>query len=67
MSYDVTPSEANFVWLPLGRDSAGFAEHCARADVIVRPFPGEGVRVTIGLAEENERFLTAATDWTAQR
>jgi histidinol-phosphate aminotransferase len=28
--------------------------------VVVRPFPGEGVRVTIGEAEGNDIFLKAA-------
>jgi histidinol-phosphate aminotransferase len=60
-------SQANFVWLPLGAASASFAEACLAAGVIVRPFPGEGVRVTIGTAEENDRFLSAATDWLSSR
>ncbi|MFF7296750.1 histidinol-phosphate transaminase [Streptomyces sp. NPDC008265] len=54
------PSQANFVWLPLGRDAAAFADACARHGVLVRAFPGEGVRVTVGLPEENDAFLTAA-------
>jgi histidinol-phosphate/aromatic aminotransferase/cobyric acid decarboxylase-like protein len=28
----------------------------------VRPFAGHGVRVTIGTAEENDRFLAAARE-----
>lgn len=60
MGLSVPRSEANFVWLPLSAQSARFAEHCAAAGVLVRPFPGEGVRVTIGLQEENDAFLAAA-------
>ena len=30
--------------------------------VVTRPFPGEGIRVTIGTAEENDRFLQALAD-----
>jgi histidinol-phosphate aminotransferase len=63
--YDVPTSQANFVWLPLGDQSAAFAEHCAADGVLVRPFAGEGVRVTIGLPEENERFLALAASWAA--
>jgi histidinol-phosphate aminotransferase len=63
LGYDVPPSQANFVWLPLGEESAAFAEHCATDDVLVRPFAGEGVRVTIGLPEENDRFLALAESW----
>ncbi|KUO08264.1 histidinol-phosphate transaminase [Streptomyces sp. DSM 15324] len=63
LGHDVPPSEANFMWLPLGADSADFARHCADGKVMVRPFPGEGVRVTIGLPEENDALLTLAASW----
>jgi histidinol-phosphate aminotransferase len=62
--YDVPPSQANFVWLTLGEDAVGFAAHCESGGVIVRPFPGEGVRVTTGLPDENDRFLALATTWS---
>ena len=62
--YDPPASQANFVWLPIGDRSAGFAEHCAAGGVLVRPFPGDGVRVTIGLPEENDQFLRLAESWT---
>jgi histidinol-phosphate aminotransferase len=67
LGYDVAPSQANFLWLVLGDDSAGLAEKTAAAGVIVRPFPGEGVRVTIGLPEENDAFLGVASEWAADR
>jgi histidinol-phosphate aminotransferase len=57
---DVPPSQSNFVWLPLGDGAAPFAAACERAGVIVRPFAGDGVRVTIGTPEENDAFLAAA-------
>ncbi|QUQ64338.1 histidinol-phosphate transaminase [Kutzneria sp. CA-103260] len=60
LGYDVPSSQANFVWLPLGPDSAGFADQCLAGGVVTRPFPGEGVRVTVGLADENDRFLDLA-------
>jgi histidinol-phosphate aminotransferase len=58
--YDVPPSQANFVWLPLGDRATAFAETCLTGGVVVRPFLGEGVRVTIGTEAENDRFLVAA-------
>jgi histidinol-phosphate aminotransferase len=61
----VPDSQSNFVWLPLGERSVGFAAGCERHRVIVRPFPGEGVRVTVGTAEENDAFLAAAEDTLA--
>jgi histidinol-phosphate aminotransferase len=57
---EVPDSQANFAWLPLGERSARFATACERLRVIVRSFPGEGVRVTIGTPEENDTFLSAA-------
>ena len=66
LGYDVPPSQANFVWLPLGGDAAGFAEHCLGAGVVIRPFAGDGVRISIGLPEENDRMLDAASRWAAK-
>ncbi|ONM46454.1 histidinol-phosphate transaminase [Nocardia donostiensis] len=60
--YRVPPSEANFVWLALGANAVPFAEGCAEAGVLVRPFDGDGVRVTIGDPHENDLFLSFATD-----
>ncbi|MDO3647655.1 histidinol-phosphate transaminase [Nocardia mangyaensis] len=57
----VPPSEANFVWLPLGARTVEFAEASAAAGVLVRPFAGDGVRVTIGDPHENDQFLAFAT------
>jgi len=59
----VPRSHANFVWLPLGEDAAGFAGFCEARGVIVRPFAGDGARVTIGRPEENDAFLRATRDW----
>jgi histidinol-phosphate aminotransferase len=62
----VPSSEANFVWLPFGADTVPFAEHCLDEGVVVRPFAGEGVRVSIGTPKENDRFLSAVESWVAQ-
>ncbi|HJQ41441.1 MAG TPA: histidinol-phosphate transaminase [Jatrophihabitantaceae bacterium] len=62
MGYPVPPSEANFVWLPLGDDTVDWAAGCESRGVIVRAFAGSGARVTIGSADENDRFLSAARE-----
>lgn len=54
------PAEANFVWLRLGKRTSDFAAECEAAGVVVRPFAGEGVRVTVGEAEANDLFLGVA-------
>jgi histidinol-phosphate aminotransferase len=60
--YDVPPTQANFVWLPLGDATVEWAAGCEARKVIVRGFAGSGVRVTIGTADENDRFLAAAAE-----
>jgi histidinol-phosphate aminotransferase len=59
--YDVPPSQGNFVWLVLGERTTQFAQACLDGGVIVRPFAGEGVRVTIGADAENDRLLELAS------
>ncbi|MBV1855340.1 histidinol-phosphate transaminase [Catellatospora tritici] len=56
----IPDSQANFVWLPLADQAAAFSQVCEAEGVIVRPFAGDGVRVTIGTAEENDALLRAA-------
>jgi histidinol-phosphate aminotransferase len=56
----VPESQANFVWLPLADRAAAFGQACEERNVIVRPFAGDGVRVTVGTPEENDAFLEAA-------
>lgn len=59
--YEIPPTQANFVWLPLGARAVEFSEHCLEDHkVVVRAFDGDGVRVTVGTRQENDQFLTAA-------
>ncbi|CAN5520221.1 histidinol-phosphate transaminase [soil metagenome] len=61
--WDVPHSEANFVWLPLGEDTASFAAFCRDAGLIVRPFAGEGARCTIGETEANDLLIDVAGEY----
>ncbi|MGO4421564.1 aminotransferase class I/II-fold pyridoxal phosphate-dependent enzyme, partial [Streptomyces sp. MCAF7] len=61
--WTVPTSQANFVWLRLGERTVDFAAACEAAGVVVRPFPGEGVRVTIGEDEANDVFLRVAEEF----
>jgi len=63
MGWSVPPTEANFVWLRLGPDTTNFADACGEAGLSVRPFPGEGVRVSIGERAANDRFIEVARDY----
>jgi histidinol-phosphate aminotransferase len=62
--WTVPPTEANFVWLPLGDQSAEFSAHCDAAGVSVRPYAPDGVRVTIADPEANDAFLAAAARYS---
>ncbi|SCG33803.1 histidinol-phosphate transaminase [Micromonospora humi] len=53
----VAPSEANFVWLPLGERAASFADRARAAGILVMALPGAGVRITVGSDEANDRLL----------
>lgn len=64
--FELPPSQANFVWLPLGERTMDFTEQAADARLVVRPFASEGVRVTIGAPEENDALLRFACDWIAR-
>ncbi|GGJ97869.1 putative phenylalanine aminotransferase [Pilimelia anulata] len=57
---DVPETQANFVWLPLRDRAVEFAKSCEAKGVIVRPFAGDGVRVTVGTPAENDAFLAVA-------
>jgi histidinol-phosphate aminotransferase len=55
----VADSQANFVWLPVGKRTSALAAALEAHAVITRPFAGEGIRVTVGTPEENDAFLAA--------
>jgi histidinol-phosphate aminotransferase len=57
--HEVSDSQANFVWLPVGEQAAGLAAALEARAVITRPFAGEGIRVTVGTPEEDDVFLAA--------
>lgn len=60
---DYIPSKGNFVLLNLNQPAAPIYEALLRQGVIVRPVAGYGLptylRISIGLPEENQRFMTA--------
>jgi len=53
------PSEANFLYVDVGQDGRKVFEALLRESVIVRHIEGRMLRITIGLPEENGRFLQA--------
>ena len=65
--WHVPETQANFVWLPLGADAEAFAAAADKAGLVVRPFPGEGVRCTIAETEANDRLLRVARAFLVAR
>ena len=63
LSLEFIPSVGNFISVDVGRDPAKVYEALLREGVIVRPVDNYGLpgylRISIGLAEENRRFLDA--------
>ena len=60
------PSAGNFLCVDIGRDAEPVYQDLLQRGVIVRPIAGYGLprhlRVTIGLDEENRRFLAALAE-----
>lgn len=59
LGVDHVPSHANFVSFRLGASTTRTTDSFLRHGIILRPFGGGWVRVTIGTPAENARFLDA--------
>lgn len=55
--WTVPEAQGNFLWLALGDQALDFAQAAGVQALAVRAFVGEGVRVTIGEPEANDRFI----------
>ncbi|GAB3248641.1 histidinol-phosphate transaminase [Alteromonas gracilis] len=58
--WDLPDAQGNFVWFPLGERTAEFVAAAEEAGIVVRPFAGEGVRVSIGEEAANDIVLEVA-------
>jgi histidinol-phosphate aminotransferase len=64
--WDIHRTEANFVWLRLGDHTTDFVAACEAAGITIRPFPGEGVRITVAETPANDRVIEVARDFRRQ-
>ncbi len=55
--WELPNHQTNFVYLSLGARADDIAYELEKRGVVIRPFSGEGIRVTIGTPEQNDRFL----------
>ncbi|GAA4072569.1 histidinol-phosphate transaminase [Microbacterium laevaniformans] len=65
--WDVPEAQGNFVWLPAGARALEVAAAFEEAGLIVRPFAGDGVRISIGEHEAIEPIVRVATSVAARR
>ena len=57
--WPVVPSQANFVYLPVGDGAMDLFVRLERQGLVTRPFEGEGVRISLGTSAQNDRLLAA--------
>lgn len=62
--WSIPASEANFVWLPTADRTAALAADAVARGLLVRPFGGEGIRITVGEPPANDRLLEVAAGWS---
>ncbi len=60
VGWDVPQAQGNFVWLPAGDRSLEVAAAFEAAGLIVRPFDGDGVRISVGEEESVEKVVQIA-------
>jgi histidinol-phosphate aminotransferase len=61
--WQVPEPQGNFVWLELGERTLDFAAAAEEAGIVVRPFAGEGARVTVAEPEANDRLVQVVAKW----
>ncbi|MFO0731730.1 MAG: hypothetical protein U0361_12230 [Nitrospiraceae bacterium] len=59
MGFAPLPSETNFLYFDVGRDGRQVFNALLKEGIIVRHIDGSMLRVTIGLPDENQLFLSA--------
>ncbi len=58
--WDVPDAQGNFVWLPAGDATTVAAAAFDEGGLVVRPFAGDGIRISVGEEESVERVLRIA-------
>jgi histidinol-phosphate aminotransferase len=66
MGVKYVQTEANFIYMFPGRDSTEIYDQMLGRGVIVRPMGPEAIRVTVGLPDENRRFIEAFSALTEE-
>lgn len=48
----------NFVWLPLAGDLSHLTDPLAATGILVKTYPGHGIRVSVGTAQHTDQLIT---------
>jgi histidinol-phosphate aminotransferase len=65
VGWEVPEPQGNFVWFELGDRTTEFAAAGDELGIVVRPFAGEGARVSVGEPEANDRVVELARRFSA--
>ncbi|GAA1938211.1 histidinol-phosphate transaminase [Kitasatospora viridis] len=65
--WPVPASATNFLWLPLGARSSAVAAGLEQRGLLVRDFPGAGLRITVGTPDSNDLLVGVLEGLTAVR
>ena len=60
VGWRIPQAQGNFVWLPAGDASMTIAAAFEAAGLIVRPFAGDGIRISVGEEESVDKVLRIA-------
>ncbi len=60
VGWDVPDAQGNFVWLPAGEATLDVATAFGEAGLVVRPFAGDGLRISVGEEASVEKVLRIA-------
>lgn len=60
LGFDVPDTQGNFFWLPAGERTLEVASAFIEQGLMVRPFDGDGIRISIGETEANDLLLKTA-------
>jgi histidinol-phosphate aminotransferase len=64
--WELPDAQANFVWFPLGEDTAEFASVCQEAGLTVRPYGTDGARATIAEPGANDVLIEVCGRWISR-
>lgn len=63
LGLEVVAGHGNFVWLPMPERMESVVAALARQGVMVKSYPGHGIRISVGTSGDTDRLLSSWPDW----